>query len=71
QQTVEEKTGGGTGQPSSRNPAAYSTMVSGWKTGGWSSATFSTVPKDTQHSSVPGHFRIYGRRFESRRDDDE
>jgi hypothetical protein len=71
QAQVEAKTGGGTGQPSSRNPTAYSTMVAGWKTGGWSSATFSTVPQGTQHSSAPGHFRIYGQRFENREDDDE
>jgi hypothetical protein len=70
QETVEEKTGGGTGQPSSRNPTAYSTMVSGWQTGGWSSANFSTVPQTTQHSSAPGHFRIYGQRFEEEEDDE-
>ena len=66
QEKVEEKTGGGTGQPSSRSPTAYSTMVSGWKSGGWSSANFSTVPQSTRHSSAPGHFRIYGRRFDER-----
>lgn len=71
QATVEEKTGGGTGQPSSRNPTAYSTMVSGWKSSGWSSASFSTVPQETRHSGTPGHFRIYGSRFENREDDDE
>jgi hypothetical protein len=71
QQTVEEKTGGGTGQPSSRNPTAYSTMVSGWKTGEWSSARFSTVPQEARHSSAPGHFRIYGHRFENRENDNE
>ena len=71
QETVEEKTGGGTGQPSSRNPTAYSTMVSGWKTGGWSSSTFSTVPQGTRHSSAPGHFRIYGRRFENIEDEED
>lgn len=71
QEKVEEKTGGGTGQPSSRNPTAYSTMVAGWKTGSWSSASFSTVPRQTQHSSAPGHYRIYGRRFDEREDDDE
>ncbi|EMA54088.1 hypothetical protein [Halococcus thailandensis] len=71
QEKVEEKTGGGTGQPSSRNPTAYSTMVSGWKAGGWSSASFSTVPKQTQHSSAPGHYRIYGRRFDEREGNDE
>ncbi len=70
QATVEEKTGG-TGQPSSRNPAAYSTMVSGWKSSGWSSASFSTVPQETRHSGTPGHFRIYGSRFENREDEDE
>lgn len=68
---VEEKTGGGTGQPSSRNPTAYSTMVSGWKTGGWSSAGYSTVPQTTQHSSAPGHYRIYGSRFEDAGTDEE
>ncbi|WP_256684658.1 hypothetical protein [Halococcus qingdaonensis] len=71
QEKVEEKTGGGTGQPSSRNPTAYSTMVAGWKAGGWSSASFSTVPKQTQHSSAPGHYRIYGRRFDEREGNDE
>ena len=71
QAQVEEKTGGGTGQPSSRNPTAYSTMVSGWKAGKWSSANFSTVPQGTRHSSAPGHFRIYGRRFDEREDDNE
>lgn len=71
QEKVEEKTGGGTGQPSSRNPTAYSTMVAGWKAGGWSSASLSTVPKQTQHSSAPGHYRIYGRRFDEREGNDE
>ena len=71
QEKVEEKTGGGTGQPSSRNPTAYSTMVAGWKTGSWSSASFSTVPRQTQHSSAPGHYRIYGRRFDEREGNDE
>lgn len=66
QEKVEEKTGGGTGQPSSRSPTAYSTMVSGWNSGGWSSANFSTVPQSARHSSAPGHFRIYGRRFDER-----
>ncbi|WP_049997336.1 hypothetical protein [Halococcus sediminicola] len=68
---VEEKTGGGTGQPSSRNPTAFSTMTSGWNSGGWSSANFSTVPKTTRHSNAPGHFRIYGRRFDEREEDDD
>jgi cell fate (sporulation/competence/biofilm development) regulator YmcA (YheA/YmcA/DUF963 family) len=71
QEEVEAKTGGGTGQPSSRNPTAYSTMVGGWNSAGWSSANFSTVPQSTQHSSAPGHFRIYGRRFDEREGDDE
>jgi hypothetical protein len=71
QEEVEEKTGGGPGQPSSRNPTAYSTMVGGWTSSGWSSANFSTVPQSTRHSNAPGHFRIYGRRFDEREDDDE
>jgi hypothetical protein len=66
QAKVEAKTGGGTGQPSSRNPTAYSTMVGGWQSSGWSSANFSTVPRSARHSSTPGHFRIYGRRFDER-----
>ncbi|WP_435076951.1 hypothetical protein [Halococcus sp. AFM35] len=71
QEEVEAKTGGGTGQPTSRNPTAYSTMVGGWNSAGWSSSNFSTVPQSTQHSSAPGHFRIYGRRFDEREGDDE
>jgi hypothetical protein len=71
QEEVEEKTGGGTGQPSSRNPAAYSTMVGGWNGSNWSSANFSTVPQSTRHSSTPGHFRIYGRRFDEREANNE
>lgn len=71
QATIEETTGGGTGQPSSRNPTAYSTMVSGWKKSDWSSAKVSTVPHDVRHSSAPGHVRLYGSRFDKMENDDE
>lgn len=71
QATIEETTGGGTAQPSSRNPTAYSTMVSGWKKSDWSSAKVSTVPHDVRHSSAPGHDRLYGSRFDKMENDDE
>ncbi len=71
QAAVEETTGGGTGQPSSRNPTAYSTMVSGWKKSDWSAAKVSTVPRDVRHSSAPGHVRLYGSRFDKMENDDE
>lgn len=71
QATVEETTGGGTGQPSSRNSTAYSTMVSGWKKSDWSSAKVSTVPHDVRHSSAPGHVRLYGSRFDKMENDDK
>lgn len=71
QTTIEETTGGGTGQPSSRNPTAYSTMVSGWKKSDWSSAKVSTVPHNVRHSSAPGHIRLYGSRFDKMENDDE
>lgn len=69
--TIEETTGGGADQPSSRNPTAYSTMVSGWKKSDWSSAKVSTVPHDVRHSSAPGHLRLYGSRFDKMENDDE
>lgn len=71
QATIEETTDDGPGQPSSRNPTAYSTMVSGWKKSDWSAAKVSTVPHDVRHSSAPGHIRLYGSRFDKMENDDE
>ncbi|WP_248905501.1 hypothetical protein [Halocatena marina] len=62
------ETAGGTEQPSSRNPTAYSTMPprrSHLRT------QFSTVPKDSLYSNVSNPPRVYGSRFDTLRDDDE
>lgn len=65
---VTEKTGG-IEQPSSRNPTAYSTLPSTERSR--LQTQFSTVPRNTRYSTASNPPRIYGSRFESRRDDDE
>jgi hypothetical protein len=66
---VEAKTGG-TGQPSSQNPTAYSTLPAAPDNRGdiGGVARFSTVPQTPPHSTAPGRDRIYGDRFERRRE---
>jgi hypothetical protein len=59
-----EETTGGLGQPSSRNPTAFSTLTTAWKpTGG--TGQYSTVPESTRYSTAPSHRRLYGSRFET------
>ncbi|WP_458188362.1 hypothetical protein [Haladaptatus sp. NG-WS-4] len=65
---AENEMHGGPGQPSSRNPTAYSTAA-GSRMDRLSVKKFSTVPKETRHSSAPNMKRIYGDRFEE--DSDE
>lgn len=65
---VTEKTGG-IEQPSSRNPTAYSTLPPTERSR--LQTQFSTVPRNTRYSTASNPPRIYGSRFESRRDDDE
>lgn len=65
---VTEKTGD-IDQPSSRNPTAYSTLPSTERSR--LQTQFSTVPRNTRYSTASNPPRIYGSRFESRRDDDE
>jgi hypothetical protein len=67
-----EKTGR-TGQPSSRNPTAYSTLPSvpddRVDLGGV--ARFSTMSRTPRHSSAPGRDHIYGDRFDNRDTEDD
>jgi hypothetical protein len=63
-----EETTGGLGQPSSRNPTAFSTLTTAWKpTGG--TGQYSTVPESTRYSTAPSHRRLYGSRFETSEED--
>jgi hypothetical protein len=66
---VEEKTGG-RGQPSSRNPTAFSTLTSSWK-GTGTVPKHSTIPESTRYSTAVGHRRLYGPRFEDADDPDD
>ncbi len=59
------ETTGDIGQPSSRNPTAYSTMPSHGHPR--FETKFSTVPRDTRHSTVSNPPRIYGSRFDTQR----
>lgn len=61
---------GSVGQPDSRNPSAFSTMVASRSDIG-DAAKFSTVPAETRYSSAPNRERIYGSRFEDPGDDTE
>ncbi|MGA9402943.1 hypothetical protein [Haladaptatus sp.] len=63
----ENESRGTTGQPSSGNPSAYSTMAASGTTEA-SVARYSTVPKSGWHSSGSKNKRIYGRRFEEEED---
>jgi hypothetical protein len=61
----------GVGQPTSRNPTAYSTLP---RSGPPPDPTMhSTVPTQVRYSNAPGFERVYGRRFDDddRDDDDE
>ncbi|PSP71884.1 hypothetical protein BRC86_14255, partial [Halobacteriales archaeon QS_3_64_16] len=64
---------GRTGQPSSRNPTAYSTLPASPDdrpdVGGV--ARFSTMSRTPRHSSAPGRDHIYGDRFENRNQEDD
>lgn len=64
------ETNGDIGQPSSRNPTAYSTLPP-QQTDRIGTTGVSTVPANTRYSSASNPPRIYGDRFETRRDDDE
>ncbi len=59
----ENESMGSTGQPSSDNPSAYSTMATS-RSDMVSVARYSTIPKKGWHSSTGGSKRIYGDRFE-------
>jgi hypothetical protein len=63
-----EETTGGLGQPSSRNPTAFSTLTTAWKPTG-STGQYSTVPESTRYSTAPSHRRLYGSRFETVEED--
>lgn len=54
----------------SRNPTAVSTMPTGDRPDIGSATRFSTVPRETRHSSAPNKGHIYGNRFD-REDNDE
>lgn len=54
----------------SRNPTAVSTMPTGDRKDVGSATRFSTVPRETRHSSAPNKGHIYGNRFD-REDNDE
>lgn len=54
----------------SRNPTAVSTMPTGDRLDIGSATRFSTVPRETRHSSAPNKDHIYGNRFD-REDNDE
>lgn len=64
------ETNGDIEQPSSRNPSAYSTMPA-QRTDRLGTTGVSTVPTNTRYSTASNPPRIYGSRFETRRDDDE
>jgi hypothetical protein len=61
----------GVGQPNSRNPTAFSTMV-GSRTGPpRGTSGHSTVPAETRYSAAPNRKRIYGDRFEDAEEGDD
>ena len=66
---ITEETGG-LGQPTSRNPTAFSTLTS-VRTPTGDDTRYSTVPPSTRYSTAVSHQRIYGSRFEHREDDHE
>lgn len=55
---------------SSRNPTAVST-ISGNRGDMGPAGRHSTVPRETRHSTAPNRERIYGTRFERKREEDE
>lgn len=65
-----DETNGDIEQPSSRNPTAYSTLPA-QRTDRLGTTGVSTVPTNTLYSTASNPPRIYGSRFETRRDDDE
>lgn len=53
----------------SRNPTAVSTMPTGDRLDIGSATRFSTVPRETRHSSAPNKGHVYGNRFETEREE--
>jgi len=51
---------------SSRNPVAYSTLPEGRSDVG-STVRYSTIPRETRHSTAPNRKRVYGNRFSTMR----
>lgn len=64
-----ERTSRADDSTNSRSPTAVSTMPSRDCTNVGGTARFSTVPRETRHSTAPNRHRVYGDRFEAVTDD--